>query len=291
MGADKVVSNSWWDATCARQGHTGWADQQVYHYDQPVRRASVRRVLARLHPRGLSGQSAIDIGCGTGDFTLMLHALGARVVGVDFSAAVLETARLRARDQARDIRFVRASCTDIPEPDASADLVTSVTVLQHLTDDADLLRAVRELARLLKPAGRLVILELAPPLEAPNRSADGHVIERPPSAWHSAFVAGGLRIESESAYPQYGITALRLMAQAIDRARGDGGTAAPAAAAATDADRPLTLTRRLLRQALWLVRLSLLALAWPLDRLLRFQVPQRYRYYRLWVLSKSAGGR
>ena len=105
------------------------------------------------------------------------------------------------------------------------------------------------------------------------------------------FVEGGFKIEREFAYPQFGITALRLLASVIDRARGTDTGAVPPDSRNRASAAPAGAARRAMRLALWLVRSVLLALAWPLDRLLRLQVPQRYRYYRLWVLSKSAGGR
>jgi SAM-dependent methyltransferase len=287
MAGERPVDGTWWDAAFARQGHTGWADQQVYAYDQPLRRASVARALDAALP-SLRDVAAADIGCGTGDFTLLMAARGANVLALDFSAAVLEVARRRGAEAGARARFVCASATQIPAENAAFDLVTSITVMQHLVRDEDLARGVGELARVLRPRGRVVFLELAPPLPAPNRSPDGHVIERPPVTWRAAFAAGGLVVEREFAYPQYGITALRLLARAIDHARGtQPGGATPAAG--EEAAAPPGFKRRLLRVALWLARSTLLLIAWPLDHLLRLQVPRSQRYYRLWLLKKSEG--
>jgi len=290
MAGEQKVDGAWWDSAFARQGHTGWADQQVYAYDQPLRRASVARAIDAACPR-LTGMAAADVGCGTGDFALMLASRGASVLAIDFSAAVLEVARRRGASVSAPMRFVCASATQIPAEAAAFDLVTSITVMQHLVRDEDLKLGMSELARVLKPDGRVVFLELAPPLPAPNRSPDGHVIERPPESWRAAFEAGGLAIDSEFPYPQYGITALRLFARAIDRVRGTTPTGAtPAADSGGDAA-PAGFKRRLLRAALWFARSLLLLISWPLDYLLRLQVPKRQRYYRLWILKKSQGGR
>jgi len=293
MAGEKHVDGRWWDAAFERQGHTGWADQQVYAYDQPLRRASVQRAIDAAFPRPLAGIDAADVGCGTGDFTLLLGARGARVLALDFSAAVLEQARLRSVAAGVPARFVCASATAIPADDASLDLIASITVMQHLVIDADLARAISELARVLRPDGRVVFLELAPPLLAANRSPDGHVIERPPEAWRSAFEAGGLTIEREFAYPQYGITALRLFARAIDRLRGTGseGGAENSSPAPVATDPAPGFARRMLRLGLNVTHTLLLLVTWPLDHLLRLQVPKRQRYYRLWILKKSQGGR
>ena len=286
MSDENYVDGSWWDAAVARQGHTGWADQQVYAYDQPVRRACVARAIEAAFPRSLAGLDAADVGCGTGDFTLLLAARGARVLAIDFSAAVLEVARRRGAHLGTAVRFECASATQIPAANASFDLVTSITVLQHLVRDADLRLGVSELARVLRPKGRAVILELAPPLDAPNLSSQGHVIERPLQAWRAAFEGGGLTIEREFAYPQYGITTLRLLARAIDRMRGTSGEQSGAAVEVGVETAP-GFKRRMLRGSLWLLRSILLALAWPFDHLLRMQVPAGQRYYRLWILRKQ----
>lgn len=290
MANENYVDGSWWDAACARQGHTGWSDQQVYAYDQPVRRASVARALEATFPHSLAGMETADIGCGTGDFTLLLAARGARVLAIDFSAAVLAVARGRAVQQGAVARFECASATEIPAADASFDLVTSITVLQHLVRDEDLQRGVRELERVLRPEGRLLFLELAPPILAPNRSPDGHVIERPIESWRAFFESGGFDLEREFAYPQFGITALRLLANVIDRARGTTPATTPSTGAlvptAAESAAP-GFKRRLLRGGLWLLRSILLVIAWPFDHLLRLQVPRSQRYYRLWILKKK----
>lgn len=288
MGTEPSVDRGWWDDAYTRQGHTGWADEQVYGYDQPLRRAAVETILRRLHPGGLSGLSAIDIGCGTGDFTAMLYRFGAGVLAFDFSKRVVDAARRRFAGMDR-VRVSCASATAIPAPDADAAVVTCVTVLQHLTNNEDVLRAIREIRRVLRHDGRAIVLELAPPLMRPRLSADGHVIERPPGLWQSAFEASGLLIEREAVYPQYGIAALRLLAQIIDRLRGSNYQSGYDAAPIDGATRP-TAARASLRAGLWAVRKLLLAAARPFDHWLFLPVPRSLRYYRLWVLKPSDGG-
>ena len=81
-------------------------------------------------------------------------------------------------------------------------------------------------------------------------------------------------------------TALRLLATAIDRARGpQPGAARESATEPPTAETP-GFKRRLLRGGLWLIRCILLVVAWPLDHLLRLPVPAGQRYYRLWLLKR-----
>jgi ubiquinone/menaquinone biosynthesis C-methylase UbiE len=288
----ETVGREWWDAAYRRQGHTGWADRLVYAYDQPIRRASVRSALAQLHARTMAGVQALDVGCGTGDFAALLHSRGAHVLAFDFSPAVVDAAQRRwpASD---GLSFTCASVTAVPAPSGYARLITCITVLQHLTRDEDLAAALAELRRVLDPQGRILLLELAPPLSEPKRSPDGHVVERPPTAWRNALAKAGLHIEREAVYPQWGITSLRLLAGMIDRARGTQLSAAVEQSGDTGSairsERPSspTVARRVLRFALQSVRLLLLALCAPLDHLFRLPVPQRHRYYRLWILRQD----
>ena len=284
--SDASVGKQWWDAAYQRQGHTGWADRLVYAYDQPIRRASVRAALAQVYGQSLAGVQALDAGCGTGDFAALLHDRGAQVVAFDFSPLVVEAAQRRWPASDR-LSFTCASITSVPAPAGFANLVTCVTVLQHLTRDEDHATALAELRRVLAPQGAILLLELAPPLSEPKRSPDGHVIERPPAAWRKALAQAGLRIEREAVYPQWGITSLRLLASAIDRIRGTQASAAATTAPAAEGAGSPGVARRALRLALQTVRLLLLALCTPLDHLFRLPVPQRQRYYRLWILRQS----
>ncbi len=122
----------------------------TFRLDQSWRRRVIR--LARLS----AGDLAVDLGCGTGDLCELAAATGARVVGVDFSAGMLQGA------QRRGIRshFLRADAARIPVATASAAAVTSAFALRNFVDIAPVLR---ESARILAPGGRLVLLEVDEP--------------------------------------------------------------------------------------------------------------------------------
>lgn len=103
----------------------------------------------------VAGLDVLDIGCGDGLLAAKLAAAGARVTGIDPDAAMLRAAA--ERTAGRDIRFLPGRIEALPFPDASFDLVTAVTVLCFVKDEAT---AWREMARVLRPGGRLVIGEL-----------------------------------------------------------------------------------------------------------------------------------
>jgi demethylmenaquinone methyltransferase/2-methoxy-6-polyprenyl-1,4-benzoquinol methylase len=114
------------------------------------------------------GGAALDVCCGTGDLALELAGrVGPEgtVVGCDFSERMLDLARAKAsRRGAANVRFEWADALDLPYPDDSFDAATVGFGARNL---ADLDRGLRELARVVRPGGRLVILEISQPRRPP----------------------------------------------------------------------------------------------------------------------------
>jgi len=109
--------------------------------------------MARLLPAG----SFLDAGCGDGRYLAALATLGPlpeRVVGVDIAESILDTARRATVAAGFEPELVRANLERLPLGDAEFDLVVSVQVLEHLLDPA---AGLRELARVLKPGGTLLL--------------------------------------------------------------------------------------------------------------------------------------
>jgi|SRR5581483_1280899 len=99
----------------------------------------------------------LDVGCGDGVFALELARRGANVTGLDASADMVTAARKRAEAELSRPQFVEGEAEKLPFDDATFDRVVAMAVL-CLVPDAE--RAVAEMARVLKPGGRLVIGEL-----------------------------------------------------------------------------------------------------------------------------------
>lgn len=126
-----------------------------------------RRLLRLAEIR--SGTQALDVCCGTGDVAFALARAGAVTTGFDFSAPMLAVARQRAggwRGAAKAPQFLQGDALALPFPDASFDVVTISYGLRNL---ADLDRGLRELVRVLRPGGRLLILDFGKPDWAPWR--------------------------------------------------------------------------------------------------------------------------
>jgi demethylmenaquinone methyltransferase / 2-methoxy-6-polyprenyl-1,4-benzoquinol methylase len=115
--------------------------------------------LARVGP----GARALDVATGTGDLAIELAARGASVTGIDFAPAMLEIARAKAPG----IHFEEGDALALRYGDGEFD---AVTVGFGARNFGDLERGLGEMARVAKPGGRVVVLEITTP-------------QRPPLSW------------------------------------------------------------------------------------------------------------
>ena len=106
-------------------------------------------------PADLTGKDAIELGCGTAYVSAWLARRGARVVGIDNSAAQLATARELQRQHGLDFPLLHGNAEAVPYPDASFDFAISEYGACLWADPQ---RWVPEAARLLRPGGQLVFL-------------------------------------------------------------------------------------------------------------------------------------
>jgi demethylmenaquinone methyltransferase/2-methoxy-6-polyprenyl-1,4-benzoquinol methylase len=115
--------------------------------------------LARVAP----GDRVLDVATGTGDLAVELRRRGAEVVGLDFSERMLEL----AREKAPDVRFEAGNALELPYADGEFD---AVTVGFGARNFDDLRAGLSEMARVTRPGGRVVVLEITTP-------------QRPPLSW------------------------------------------------------------------------------------------------------------
>jgi demethylmenaquinone methyltransferase / 2-methoxy-6-polyprenyl-1,4-benzoquinol methylase len=124
-----------------------------------------RRLVAKRLQEVLSteGARALDVACGTGDLSLALaERTGARVVGTDFCRPMLEIAARKARTNvSSEIPFVEGDALNLPFADEAFDAVSIAFGLRNLSSVET---GLKELWRVLKPAGRAAILEFSTPV-------------------------------------------------------------------------------------------------------------------------------
>lgn len=118
------------------------------------------------------GESVLDLGCGTGALTMSLARRvgpGGRVSGVDISKERVAGARRKANRAGLTIDYRVASIERLPFSDGSVDLVVSSLVFHHLAPEV-LGRAVGEIQRVLKPGGRVFIIDM----QSVDQAGHGH---------------------------------------------------------------------------------------------------------------------
>jgi demethylmenaquinone methyltransferase / 2-methoxy-6-polyprenyl-1,4-benzoquinol methylase len=113
-----------------------------------------RRITAESVVR--PGDDVLDACCGTGDLALAALGAAGRVTGLDFSERMLE----RAVRKSSSVEWMRGDALDLPFPDHCFDAVTVGFGVRNLED---LGRGLREFHRVLRPGGRLAVLEITPP--------------------------------------------------------------------------------------------------------------------------------
>lgn len=105
----------------------------------------------------LHGKRVLDVGTGDGTYAIEAAARGASVTALDVEQEMLDAARARAASRGVELTLRHGRAEQLPFDDASFDVVIAVTVLCFVPDA---LHAVREMARVLAPGGRVVLGEL-----------------------------------------------------------------------------------------------------------------------------------
>lgn len=123
-----------------------------YDVERPEEDEATFRVKAGVDARELAGKLVLDAGCGGGRYTKLVARHGARVIGVDLSTAVDKAAALCAG--LADASIVQADLLDLPLAEGVFDFAFSIGVLHHSSDAR---RAFAQVARRVKPGGRLAI--------------------------------------------------------------------------------------------------------------------------------------
>ena len=131
----------------------------VISFGQDRRWRRATRAALALQP----GERVLDVGAGTGVSTAELAVSGAYAVGVDLSIGMLQAGR-RARPR---VPLLAGDALRLPFPDATFDAVTISFALRNVVDTE---AALREMARVTRPGGRLVVCEFSTPVNPAFRT-------------------------------------------------------------------------------------------------------------------------
>jgi len=229
-----------------------------------------------LESRRLEGARALDVGCGFGRWTRWLAQHGAEAVGVDPTEGMLDAARLASPDA---IDYRKMSATDLDLPDDHFDLVTCITVIQHLQPEEQE-PAIAELARVLRPGGEAVVLDLI------DMGDKGKIVyPRQAPDWIGSYEAHGLKIErweGQEFVPL--IRGFRWLAEAMGGLAGLGSDQREGTSLLEQ-----TYGRRAFRVAyagLWV----LVQLSRPLEPLCRWALPSAWARHGCFVFRKRPTG-
>jgi ubiquinone/menaquinone biosynthesis C-methylase UbiE len=152
-------------------------NRRAAHFDEDfghsIRTSAERLAWDRILDLLLAGRGvldALDVGCGTGFLALELAGRGHRVTGVDFAPAMLAEARRKAAASGLSIRFEEADAERLPFAAGSFDLAISRHLLWTLPHPE---AAIDEWIRVVRPGGRLVIVDGQFDVTAPAALAEG----------------------------------------------------------------------------------------------------------------------
>jgi len=138
-----------------------------------------RRALALAKiPRGAL---VLDVGCGTGRWLRRYHELGFQPTGLDATPGMLG----RAIECGTIAALIAGEACYLPFPDSQFNCVSDITVVQHIPRPQQLL-ALREMVRVLKPGGHLILMELL-------RGENAHIFPRSPQDWIQQVVSCGAK--------------------------------------------------------------------------------------------------
>jgi len=163
--------------------HTGTAPSTegstirwAQHYDLVVRLLTWGKEKAlrdqTIHQAAIpKGATVLDVGCGTGTLTLLAKNEAGnqgRVYGIDAAPEMIDVARQKAMQQKRDVDFQIGVIEALPFPDAMFDVVLSSLMFHHLPPDLKR-RGLAEIYRVLKPGGRLLVVDVKRPITFTQR--------------------------------------------------------------------------------------------------------------------------
>jgi ubiquinone/menaquinone biosynthesis C-methylase UbiE len=155
-------------------------EKMVGSYDKYMRRitlgreANLRKMTVNL-AQIKQGDCVLEVGCGTGTLTLEAKrqaGLNGKVFGIDIIPGMVEASQEKAVQANLDVNFQVGCIESIPFPDTNFDVVMCSFMIFHMSEKVRI-KGIEEIYRILKPNGRLLILDLS----LPNRSSIRRILK------------------------------------------------------------------------------------------------------------------
>jgi ubiquinone/menaquinone biosynthesis C-methylase UbiE len=152
-------------------------EQMVDSYDAYMRKVTfgregaLREMTVKLAPVK-PGDCVLEVGCGTGSLTLAAKkqaGIAGKVFGIDIIPGMIELSRQKAAQANEEITFQLGSIADIPFPANQFDIVMCSFMIFHMSE-LTRQKGIEEIHRVLKPRGRLLVLDLALPTQPLSRA-------------------------------------------------------------------------------------------------------------------------
>jgi SAM-dependent methyltransferase len=187
------IPERFWDERVREYGELGdgYANPDTQAYEDRIRMKKALEMLGNV-----SGLRVLDVGCGTGRWSVQLSKMGAVVVGIDISKEMIKLAQKRAiRNTIYNISFVNRTIEDLNYRNCF-DLVISVTVLQHITIAERLNLAIHHIVKAIRQGGRVLAIESAGFLEKETILDMGvkHMEFRTREEWIKLFESNGVTL-------------------------------------------------------------------------------------------------
>lgn len=179
------LNKEYWENRAKEKGHTGWSDPIIYSYDQKIRLNTIEFMLQLLSIRG---GSALDYGCGTGDFSVLLSKFFDKVKATDLSDNVIEIAK--NKNYRKNIEYLRLNYDSIFKNEYN--LILSITVLQHILNDNDLLKLLKNFSKSIKNNGVIILLESFSDNDKEN--INNYIINRTEEHFFNLVTCTGLKV-------------------------------------------------------------------------------------------------
>jgi demethylmenaquinone methyltransferase / 2-methoxy-6-polyprenyl-1,4-benzoquinol methylase len=129
--------------------------------DKRWRRRVAKALYAALPAQSRSDSRILDVACGTGDLSLTLFENGeARIIGIDFCRPMLQIASSKASKKGASVPFIEGDALQLPFAERTFEAATIAFGLRNL---ASVEGGIKELLRVLKPGGKLFVLEFSKP--------------------------------------------------------------------------------------------------------------------------------